>query len=97
VGRRPRWHRIIFAPADVLLQLPHPPDSYFLPQSSGVLVDHLQNALDFPVASGVKLVFAYDMGPIEGLLAPTDVTTTVIYTHGLTKGGHGVRSLVDDL
>ena len=33
----------------------------------------------------------------QELLAHKDVNTTMIYTHVLNKGGHGVRSPVDGL
>ncbi|PKN64106.1 MAG: hypothetical protein CVU57_16155 [Deltaproteobacteria bacterium HGW-Deltaproteobacteria-15] len=42
------------------------------------------------------LTGGYDIWMIQELLGHKDVSTTMIYTHILSKRGHGARSLVDE-
>ena len=60
-----------------------------------IQIDDWQSVRD-PVATHL-FENGYDIRTVQELLGHKDVNTTMIYTHVLNKGGHGVRSPIDGL
>jgi len=68
------------------------------PAAKPKLLECLFEALRFYYSSATPLLEGgYDIWTIQDLLGHKDVSTPMIYTHVLNKGGNGVRSLVEGL
>ena len=62
------------------------------------MLPELKQLRHIPYAHSVAthlLDSGYDIRTLQELLGHSDVSTTMIYTHVLNKGGRGVRSPLD--